>query len=102
MLTFRQFMKENSDYRGEHTAPDKDSGAPGHNVTANGIYPKDVYSHDGFRYYGDQGNDYDREAFSKMQRMKDNPDDKVWIYRAIPKSVHKEDRKSTRLNSSHT
>jgi hypothetical protein len=90
MLTFKQFMSENSDYRGEHTAPDKDSGAPGHDVTANGVYPKDVYSHNGFRYYGDQGNDYDREAFSKMQRMKDNPDDKVWIYRAIPKSVHKE------------
>jgi hypothetical protein len=90
MKKFRQYIKESSDYRGEHTAPDKNSGAPGHDVTANGIYPKDVYSHNGFRYYGDQGNDYDHKSFSKMQSMKDKPDEKVWIHRAVPKSVHKE------------
>jgi hypothetical protein len=90
MKTFRQYIKESSDYRGEHTAPDKNSGAPGHDVTANGIYPKDVYSHNGFRYYGDQGNDYDHKSFSKMQSMKDKPDEKVWIHRAVPKSVRKE------------
>ena len=90
MLTFRQFVTEESEYRGQHEAPDKESGAPLHDVTLNGVYPKDVYSHNGFRYYGDYGNDYDREAFSKMQRMKDKPDEKVWIHRAVPKSVHKE------------
>ena len=90
MLTFRQFVTEESEYRGQHKAPDNKSGAPLHDVTSNGIYPKDVYSHNGFRYYGDYGNDYDREAFNKMQRMKDKPDEKVWIHRAVPKSVHTE------------
>jgi len=87
-MRYREFITENDDYRGDHTAPNKESGAPLHDVTANGIYPEDVYSHNGFTYYGDQGNDYDFDSFYKMKRMRNKPDNKVWIYRAIPKSVY--------------
>jgi hypothetical protein len=88
MYTFKQFITEN--YKGQHEAPDKETGAPLHDVTSNGIYPKDVYSHKGFEYYGNQGNDYDQSNFNKIQRMKDKPDEKIYIFRAVPLSVRKE------------
>jgi hypothetical protein len=41
MISFKIFIKklqEDEDYKGSHGAPNKDSGAPLHDVTANGIY----------------------------------------------------------------
>lgn len=92
MKTFRQFLEEN-DYRGEHQAPGPNNGAPMHNVTPD-VYPKDFHSHNGFRYYADQGNDYDRHSYNQVTRVKDKPDEKVWIHRAIPTDVYKKAMKS--------
>ena len=87
MLSFKQFIFED-DYRGQHTAPDKESGSPLHDVTANGVYPKDFYSHKGFRYYADYGGAHDRTVYNKICNMKDKPDEKVYAYRAIPTEVY--------------
>jgi len=74
------------DYRGQHAAPMKDSGAPLWKLE--GIYHEDFYSYKGAQYYGD-GAEPARDAMivSQMQAMKNRPDKQVTIYRAVPKSV---------------
>lgn len=64
-----------------------------HDLTANGIYPKDVYDHRGFDYYGRTGEKYDADSFHKAVNKKDKPYSKVMIYRAVPK-----DRKIKSIN----
>lgn len=86
--------EEQEDYRGQHQAPGPKDGSPMHDVTKNGTYPKDFYSSNGFRYYSDAGSDLDRESHDMVTRFKDKPDEKVWIYRAVPKSIHKEAMKT--------
>jgi hypothetical protein len=87
MKSFKTYLQE-EEYRGSHEAPGPESGAPMHNLK--GVYPDDFHSHEGFRYYADQGNHYDRKSYDTARRVKDKPDDMVWIHRAVPKSVHKE------------
>jgi hypothetical protein len=88
VATFREWLEESEDsYHGGHEAPDKEGGAPMHNVTHNGIYPDDFYSHNGFRYYSDHGEKHDYAAHSKVASMKGRPNAMVEIYRAVPKSV---------------
>ena len=73
------------DYKGEHQAPDKDSGAPLHNLS--GIYPKDFYDSvsKASRYYGDEGGSAkDIESVSHMHSAKDRPNKSVKMYRAVP------------------
>ena len=69
------------EYQGEHKAPDKDD-APIWNLTL--VYPEDVYSAEGARYYGD-GHSFDGEAHSLLCRLKGKPNARVKIYRAVPK-----------------
>ena len=71
-------------YKGEHSAPGPDNGSPMHDVTS--VYPEDVYGPNGFRYYGDQGNAYDFDAFNSMQNAKGRPYYRQTIYRAVPKN----------------
>ena len=70
-------------YRGYHEAPDKESGAPMHDVR--NIYPSDVYGPNGYRYYGDNGHDADAESWQKMMSAKGRPYMRVEVYRAVPK-----------------
>ncbi len=86
MKTFQQYI-ESDDYKGSHEAPDPHGGAPLHDVTANGIYPHDFYSHEGFRYYSDQGNRYDYAAHSTVTSYQNRPNRLVRVYRAIPKDT---------------
>lgn len=74
------------DYRGQHAAPIKDSGAPLWKL--DDIYPEDFYSNKGAQYYGD-GAEPARDAMivRQMQSMKGRPNAPVTIYRAVPKSV---------------
>lgn len=73
-------------YRGFHTAPGPDFGAPLHDLTGGGqIYPADVYSPRAVQYYGTGYPKADREAFAIAQKVKGNPDATVTIYRAVPK-----------------
>ena len=79
-------LSKYKDYVGEHSAPLGDSGAPLHNLTANenAIYPSDVYSSQANQYYG-SGEPEDAQLFAMAQRLKDKPNEKVTIYRAVPK-----------------
>ena len=76
---------EDASYRGMHTAPMADSGAPMHDLTGAGtVYPDDVYSSMAARYYG-AGEPTDAALFSKLQSMRGKPEESVRIFRAVPK-----------------
>ena len=79
--------RKNPEYSGSHTASDRESGAPLHDVT--GIYPDDIYSSNAFRYYGHYGDSRDYEAIGIIQRFKGKPDRLIRVYRAVPKDVRK-------------
>lgn len=68
-------------YKGEHEAPDHTNGSPLHNL--NGIYPEDIYSSHGGKYYGD-GSPYDHESMNVIQNARDKPNAKIKVYRAVP------------------
>jgi hypothetical protein len=71
-------------YRGEHMAPMRDSGAPLFDLTGGGkIYPADVYSLNGPRYYGD-GTPLDNQSFAIANMLKGRPNATVTVYRAVP------------------
>ncbi len=73
-------------YRGAHTAPGPDFGAPLYDLTGGGqMYPADVYSPKAVQYYGTGYPAADKEAFALAQRVKGNPDAVVTMYRAVPK-----------------
>jgi len=74
-------------YRGQHTAPGPDFGAPLHDLTGGGqMYPSDVYAASASRIYGG-GMPYDRKAFDIAQSYRDKPNASVTIYRAVPKEM---------------
>jgi hypothetical protein len=75
------------DYRGEHTAAMKGDGAPLYDLTEGGnkIYPDDVYSANGPRYYGDGNEAMDRQSFAIVNSVKGKPNATVTMYRAVPK-----------------
>ena len=87
------------DYRGSHTAPDRDFGAPAHDMT--GFYPADIYTPQGLHYYraywtgqtfdadsddltGSRNVDLDRFAWQFINNVRGKPDVPVEIYRAVP------------------
>lgn len=75
-------------YRGTHTAPGPDFGAPLHDLTGGGqMYPADVYSPKAAQFYGTGYPQADREAFDLARRVRGNPDAEVTMYRAVPKGV---------------
>ena len=81
----RLFMptpKAGEDYRGFHKAPGKDYGAPLHDVT--GMYPEDIYSPQGARYYGSNDRAMDAKSIAIIHRMRGNPEGEVTIFRAVP------------------
>jgi hypothetical protein len=69
-------------YQMLHRPADRESGAPLSNLTH--IYPKDVYGPDGLRFYSVSGDDMDAKAYRKILALKGKPDEKVWVYRAVP------------------
>lgn len=76
-------------YRGSHTAPSREFGAPLHDLTGSGqMYPDDVYSANAVRYYGTGDTRLDKESFALAQRMRNKPDELVEIYRAVPNDAN--------------
>ena len=75
------------DYRGQHEAPGPGYGVPLHDTTD--VYPKDFYGPNGFDYYANFGEDYDRKAYNTAARLKGDPEAFVWIHRAVPTAVYK-------------
>lgn len=75
-------------YRGSHTAPSSEFGAPLHDLTGGGqMYPADVYSAKAAQYYGTGNKKADIEAFNLVKQVRGNPDAEVTMYRAVPKNT---------------
>lgn len=92
-MNYREFFLETAsdDYRGEHSAPDKTSGSPMHNLT--GTYPDDIYGPDAVRLYGDGNNSSsDAQAISTIKSTNGRPNAPVKIYRAVPKILSRDDK----------
>jgi hypothetical protein len=86
MIRYKRIFTEDEDYRGRHTAPTNDGFCrPLYDVT--GMYPDDIYTPAGVRYYGDGISIADKESWSKIQEYRGRPDAIVTIYRAVPKGV---------------
>ena len=75
------------EYQGSHRPPMKGEGAPLHDLTVGGMYPADVYSPKGLRYYGTGEDALDRQVHRQVQAYRGNPDAPVKMYRAVPSSV---------------
>ena len=96
MLNILNIIKEElilfeNTYHGQHTAPRKQdsTSAPLHDVT--NVYPEDIYSDKASRYYGD-GYDYDEISANIIKYCRNKPNQKVKIYRAIPKIITNQEK----------
>jgi hypothetical protein len=73
-------------YRSSHKAPNREFGAPLHDLTGGGqMYPADVYSPKAAQYYGTGYPMADKQAFDLARRVRGNPNAEVTMYRAVPK-----------------
>jgi hypothetical protein len=70
------------EYVGQHSAPSPDFGAPMHDVTANGMYPKDFYEKS--HYYVSGAETGTHESMSAVRTVKGRRHAFVTVYRAIP------------------
>jgi len=77
------------DYKGMHTAPRFEEGYKNSLDNLSDIYPDDLYSNQGYRYYGHGGDavGMDKETINIVKQFKGNADKKVKIFRAVPKGV---------------
>jgi len=81
----KQGYIQDESYKMWHKAPTND----GFNKSIDDLtdlYPDDLYSSNGARYYG-MGEPRDYEAVNKLRKVKGKPDAKIWVYRAVPKNV---------------
>jgi hypothetical protein len=75
------------DREGAHSPSDPESGAPAYDLTGNGIYPADVYSSEGLRYYGTGEDQMDAAAYHLIQGLRGRPNAKLTVYRAVEKDA---------------
>jgi len=81
--------KADTSYRMQHQVTEPELGAARlDDMTGGGeVFPDDIYSPHGLRYYGNPSNKFDRESYEVIQRAKGNPEMEITIYRAVPKGV---------------
>ena len=109
LYDYLHLLSEN-DYRGQHTAPDKESGSPLYDLTLNGTYPNDIYSSKAKEYYG-TGSSYDSITINIIQSYKNRKTSEtnkklyekkkkkpITIYRAIPDENKKINKQIKELN----
>ena len=93
VLSFRRWSRvRESDYRGAHEAPSRNTGDPFHDVTR-AIYPEDFYGPNGLRHYGTGDPALDIESYRKILSARNRPNLRVQIYRSIPASVPKSEQR---------
>lgn len=73
------------DYVGDHTAPSLAPGATLDNPAD--IWGDDIYRREAVQWFGTGDPSLDRQSVSVIQRMRNNPDAEVTIYRAVPDNV---------------
>ena len=75
-------FKAEEDYKGEHSAPYKnDADMPMNNLID--IYGDDIYTNNAVDYFS-TGEPYDQESIRVIQSMRNKPNAKVKVYRAVP------------------
>jgi hypothetical protein len=84
-----QQADEMDDYRGMHTAPNRESGAPMNDLS--NIYPEDIYTSNAVRYYGD-GSPFDSGSISMIWAAKGRPNFSLKVYRAVPSVLNQADK----------
>lgn len=75
------------DYRMSHDAPNRYDDISRSIDDLSELYPADLYSPQGYRYYGSGFDNMDKEAWQILRRVKGNPEAEVTIYRAYPKGT---------------
>ena len=93
-------LKIFEDYKGQHTAPEKDSGSPLHDVTQ-GVYPDDIYTLNtatAAQYYG-HGIPEDLESIAIIQQYRNKPNKSIKIYRAVPKYFNDDEQETAKLQT---
>ena len=86
-LLIKQLLKKSlleNNYKGSHTAPDKESGEPLYDLI--NTYGEDIYGLNAVRYYGG-GSDstiMDNFSISIIKSVRNKPNAQVKIYRAVP------------------
>jgi uncharacterized protein YidB (DUF937 family) len=77
------------DYTGWHKAPKKEGKNSLDDMSD--VFPDDLYSANGLRYYADGGTDSvaDKESYKVIVAAKGQPDKLITVYRAVPKGVSK-------------
>lgn len=86
----RRMTANGEDYRGEHRAPGKEA-APLWDLTANGVYPDDVYGPRGPQYYG-IGDNSDSRAWGIVSASRGKPKKAIKIYRSVPRAAAASER----------
>ena len=74
-------QEEIENYRGEHEAPDKESGYPMNDPT--GAFGDDIYKPEALRYFGN-GNSFDAYSLNVIKSVKGKPNKMVRVYRSLP------------------
>ena len=80
----KQAEKEDT-YKMEHTAPTQANGVRADDVTD--AFSDDIYSLDAVRLHGHGNKQMDEESISIINKIKNKPNAKITIYRAVPKNI---------------
>ena len=75
------------DRGGAHAPSGPEDGAPAYDVAKNGVYPEDVYSNNGLKYYSTGEDAMDADAYAIIKRLDGHPNATVTIYRAVEKDA---------------
>jgi hypothetical protein len=75
------------DRGGAHAPSGPEDGAPAYDVAKNGVYPEDVYSNNGLKYYSTGEDAMDADAYAIIKRLDGHPNAIVTIYRAVEKDA---------------
>lgn len=80
----KQKEKDNG-YKMDHKAPTSEFGTRADDVEE--VFSKDIYTNNAQRLLGHGDKAMDNESIKVIQKIKNNPDADVTIYRAVPKNV---------------
>jgi len=79
-------LGETPEYGTRHRPPGPEGGAPLHDLTANGVYPADVYAHP--EWYA-TGHPLDRSASAVARNARGRSNVEVGIFRAVPCGINR-------------
>lgn len=82
-------LELDTSYRMQHQPRGpQDGGGRLDDITAGGeLFPDDVYSANGLRFYGNPNNSFDRQSHAAILAARGNPEAEITIYRAVPTNV---------------